>query len=103
MNEQFPELTIVPGFVETDWGEREHFWLKDQSGEIVDPTASQFNIIFEYKEWKPGTPVRVARCKDCNKDILFSPQSLDEKPDVDQDFCSESCRASTLAYLNSMC
>lgn len=103
MNKQFPELIIVPGFVYTDWGRREHFWLKDQSGEIVDPTASQFNIIFEYEEWKPGTPVRVGRCKDCGEDILFCPQSLDESPDIDQDFCSESCRNATLAYLNSMC
>ena len=48
MHEAFPELVIVKGFVYVDWGPgyeneriREHWWLKDTEGKIIDPTAGQ--------------------------------------------------------------
>ena len=98
-----PSSIIVPGFVYTDWGRREHFWLKDQSGEVVDPTASQFNIILEYEEWKPGMSVKVGRCMNCGQDIFFEPQSLGEDRDIDRSICSDRCRAEFLAHLNEAC
>ena len=42
--ETFPELKRVRGFVTLRTGlRRSHWWLETASGEIVDPTASQFD------------------------------------------------------------
>lgn len=39
----FPELKLVIGhYYCTSWGERDHFWLIDPQGRIVDPTFMQF-------------------------------------------------------------
>lgn len=43
MLSMFPELKLVRGHHHCMiWGEREHWWLVDEDGGIVDPTAIQF-------------------------------------------------------------
>lgn len=43
MNQVFPELRRVRGFYNCFvWGKREHWWLVDPEGNIVDPTVAQF-------------------------------------------------------------
>jgi hypothetical protein len=65
---QFPELQRVRGHYYCPvWGEREHWWLKTQDGEIIDPTASQFPSKGhgEYIEWIEGTPEPPGVCLNC--------------------------------------
>lgn len=90
----FPELKRVPGHVEVmGWGRRAHWWLETADGEIVDPTVSQFPMVFEYEPFEPGSPVRVGRCMDCGDDIYDHPQSLTDAPKV-RSFCNDQCAES---------
>jgi len=54
MKRKFPELTVTNGFVSSAWEEnnREHWWLKDLEGQIIDPTRMQYRNIepIEYEE-----------------------------------------------------
>jgi hypothetical protein len=46
MAKQFPELKIIEGSVETGYGYIcGHFWLEDEHGSIIDPTAQQFDTL----------------------------------------------------------
>lgn len=45
MAERFPELTIQAGWANGAF----HCWLKDAAGDIVDPTAKQFDGDIEYQ------------------------------------------------------
>jgi hypothetical protein len=42
MKERFPELILHGGYVHTPLGPDLHYWLMTEGGELVDPTASQF-------------------------------------------------------------
>ena len=45
MLKAFPELTKVRGhYICPIWGSRPHWWLKDESGNIIDPTRFQFPV-----------------------------------------------------------
>jgi len=79
MKTAFPELTVVPGHVETGiWGRRGHVWLTAPDGTIVDPTASQFPAIFEYEPWTPDSLVRLGKCMSCGEEIWGKVPSLHE-------------------------
>ena len=58
----FPELTRVRGhYLCWVWGEREHWWLVEPNGEIVDPTADQFpskggGVYVPWDEASPSRP-----------------------------------------------
>jgi hypothetical protein len=100
MAEQFPELTVVCGYVETNYGRRDHFWLKDFKGDLIDPTISQFQWVLEYEEFKPNkTWVRVGKCMNCGEDILRKIQSLDEMVYVGS-ACSSACEKALDEYYN---
>jgi len=43
MLERFPELVLHGGYVHTPLGPDLHYWLTAPGGELVDPTASQFD------------------------------------------------------------
>lgn len=100
MVEAFPELTIVPGHVSCDWGQRAHWWLTDPNGNIVDPTVSQFDVVFSYHPWKPGDEVRVGKCMNCGDEIWRSVQVLDPPPKREC-ICGEDCYTEFTAYLAS--
>jgi len=101
MKEAFPELTVVPGHVFTDWGQRGHMWLTDSGDQIVDPTRSQFNLIFEYVPWTPGQSVRVGRCMNCGDEIWVAVQTLDKDPGH-RSICSDACGKAMEDELNNI-
>lgn len=86
MVEAFPELRAVRGHVDTDYGRRSHWWCMTSSGEIIDPTASQFNVIFEYIEFSEGDPERLGKCMNCG-DEIWAPRDKGICPIM----CSRRC------------
>lgn len=82
MQEVFPELDLVKGWYKDPiWGDREHWWLLDDSGEVVDPTAKQFPTkgLFAYKRVKPGDPKPLGKCMICgaycyDSEVACSPE-----------------------------
>lgn len=68
MLEAFPELFRVRGhYMCLIWGEREHWWLVDPQGVIVDPTKSQFPSkgIGEYVPWDESQEEPTGMCPNC--------------------------------------
>ncbi len=68
MLESFPELTLVRGhYLCTIWGEREHWWLEDSDGRIIDPTSGQFPTQgrCEYVAWNEENAEPTGRCMNC--------------------------------------
>lgn len=102
MKEAFPELTIVPGHVYCSWGKRDHIWLTDPEGNIVDPTALQYQgTVSRYEPWKPGDAVRVGKCMNCGSDIYANLQSLDGPAGRDTSICDAECAADFERYLQA--
>ena len=70
MQKAFPELLLVRGhYYDPVWGERMHWWLKTEDGEIIDPTKSQFPSKGEapYIEWIEGSKEPVGKCMNCGE------------------------------------
>ncbi len=68
MQSVFPELERVRGHYFCEfWGKREHWWLKDAGGVIVDPTKMQFPSggRGDYREWLEGDPEPTGKCMEC--------------------------------------
>jgi len=68
MQKEFPELIRVRGhYLCYAWGERSHWWLRDNKGEVIDPTKMQFPSIGIglYKEWIDGSPEPTGKCPNC--------------------------------------
>ncbi len=87
----FPELTRVRGhYYCWQWGEREHWWLVDPSGEIIDPTERQFPSKGhgEYVPWPEGAPEPTGMCPNCGG------YSYDGNT-----CCSDRCSNAYLAYI----
>ena len=66
----FPELTRVRGKVLlTNGWVREHWWLTDPCGQIIDPTASQFSQagskILYYEPHDESEPEPIGKCANC--------------------------------------
>ena len=86
----FPELTRVRGhYIDAIWGERDHWWLVDPDGEIVDPTAAQFPTrgTGEYVPWHEGDEEPTGMCPNCG-DNCYNGHTC----------CSESCNAAYARY-----
>ena len=86
----FPELTRVRGHYHCwVWGKREHWWLIDPDGEIVDPTAAQFpsHGAGIYAPWKEGSPEPMGKCLNCGEYVY------------DGNFCNDTCRRAFMADL----
>ncbi len=86
----FPELTRVRGhYYDAIWGERDHWWLVDPDGEIVDPTAAQFPTkgTGEYMPWVEGTPEPTGMCPNCGENCYDG-----------RTCCSDSCNSAYAAY-----
>ena len=103
MSAVFPELTIVKGHVWCRWGKRGHWWLTDTTGELVDPTVSQFGgMPLTYEPWCEGDEVCVGTCMECGGEIWEGVRSLDEVSP--RSFCTDNdgvCERSYLAALNA--
>ncbi len=67
MQEDFPELIRVRGYIIGSLALRQtpHWWLKTESGEIVDPTAKQFGLVVDYEEIDESKPQPTGKCINC--------------------------------------
>lgn len=90
MQEAFPELRLIRGhYYCLVWGEREHWWLVDVDGSIVDPTAAQFpSKGGRYEALADDTPEPTGKCPNCGEYCYGSGEC-----------CSEACHKSYVAYL----
>ena len=81
-----PELTLVRGYYHCPmWGKQEHWWLKDQQGNIIDPTVKQFptkGIAAEYEEFDG-----ICECAECREEF----KEEDGKFESNYAFCSSKC------------
>lgn len=75
MGQTFPELAITKGFYWCPiWGRRQHWWLMDPSGGIVDPTAEQFpssgfGIYEAIADSELENKVPIGVCAECGGDV----------------------------------
>lgn len=86
----FPDLIRVRGHYYCFlWGERAHWWLVDEAGDIVDPTAAQFPSkgAGEYVPWDESAPVPTGMCPNCGE-LVYGGESV----------CSEACGTAYVAY-----
>lgn len=100
MKEAFPELEIVKGHVYTSWGRRGHWWLTGPDGDVVDPTVTQFGVVFEYEPWEPGGEVYVGKCMNCGEEVWQCVDSLDVDHRLGfSGVCSALCEREMIASL----
>ncbi len=93
--ERINGLQKVRGFYHCPiWGKRQHWWLEDSCGNILDPTVSQFPSggMGEYEEYDyeiHKTPI--GRCINCGE-LVFENK-------VGRDACDERCYSAIVASL----
>jgi len=87
----FPELKRVRGhYYCPAWGEREHWWLVDPEGDIVDPTKAQFPSYGcgTYIAWVEGDPEPTGMCLNCGEYVYDGSRH-----------CNEACRRTFMLSL----
>jgi hypothetical protein len=92
MQKEFPELIRVRGFYTCHvWGRREHWWLVDKDGAIIDPTVSQFpsGALGEYTLWREGAEEPTGKCIECGEYTFKN-----------NHFCGKSCADKYKKYMN---
>ena len=88
----FPALRLVRGHYQCPlWGDREHWWLVDPGGAIVDPTAAQFPTKghAQYVEWDESQPEPTGQCPNCG-DLCYEGNYC----------CSKACERAYTAYVS---
>jgi len=86
----FPELVRVRGHYYCPyWGERQHWWLVTQNGEIIDPTATQFPSkgMGHYEQWDESKPEPTGICPNCGE-FAYDGNTC----------CSDACGQAYVAY-----
>lgn len=81
MLKEFPELALTRGYYfDFEWGQREHWWLTDPQGNVIDPTARQFPSkgCGFYEPWNEGDPEPIEKCVVCGEYIYEGDSSHDE-------------------------
>jgi hypothetical protein len=99
MQAVFPELKRVRGHAFLSSGyERAHWWLTTETGEIIDPTVSQFTdpeglfnaqVAF-YDPWTEGEVEPTGKCPNCGG-LCYEEKYL----------CSPACEVAYVAYCNN--
>jgi len=90
MAEAFPELRRVRGhYFCFLWGRRQHWWLEDEDGNIIDPTAHQFPSkgYGDYEKWDESKLEPTGICPNCG-DLCYSGHTC----------CSEVCSNAYARY-----
>lgn len=67
-----PDLRLVRGhYYCSVWGERQHWWLEDEGGNVFDPTCEQFPTKGNgvYVEWDNSQPEPTGLCPQCGEYI----------------------------------
>lgn len=81
MQRKFPEMKRIRGHYHCLLtGLRPHWWLQAPDGQIVDPTASQFNPGGEYIPWTEGAPEPTSKCLQCGEYVYDF-----------HNFCNQQC------------
>lgn len=94
MQKEFPELILCKGFYYCPyWGRRQHWWLKTETGEIVDPTYMQFPSVGlgKYEEISDDEledKVPSGVCLECGDPVYRG-----------KTFCSKTCETLTVQSL----
>ena len=73
MKEHFPELKRIRGhYYCIVWGERMHWWLQPENGDIIDPTAIQFPTKGHgvYEPWDETQDEPIGKCPNCGEYIF---------------------------------
>lgn len=92
----FPELRRVAGFVEVLWPAgvvtEQHWWCLAPSGDVVDPTASQFHAVLSREVLDLNNPDDIARiptgrCMCCGDDV-FRGDTFCRKQ-CEREFCAD--------------
>jgi len=93
MAKAFPELRQVRGFCYVNHWPEQHWWCETEDGEVIDPTASQFDKISRYEEYNVDVhgPEPIGKCLDCG-DYVY-------EDDHYHGFCDEYCEQSFRASL----
>ena len=89
----FPDLKRVRGhYYCTAWGERAHWWLVTDAGDIVDPTAAQFPSRGHghYEPWNEGDEEPTGKCANCGEYTYGSAYT-----------CSDDCHAAMVSEFAS--
>lgn len=100
MASTFPELRRVCGFYYcTHWGRREHWWLVDPVGNVIDPTASQFpsgglGVYRELSDEEITAEVPIGTCANCGGDIY-------RHSECTSTVCSKRCYQEYAAWITS--
>jgi len=90
MQEEFPKLERVRGHYHCwIWGVREHWWLTDPDGRIIDPTVAQFPSKGKgtYVPWDEDDEEPTGKCLNCGEYVY------------DGNFCNDTCRRAFMADL----
>lgn len=94
MQKEFPELKIVKGLVTIieNFKQYQHQWLEDDKGNIIDPTAKQWQHIVEYTQIDENDRDKIpnGRCINCGG-WCFGKRSYT---------CSDECDKENLKILN---
>ncbi len=98
MLQDFPELKRVRGEVTlSSLMTREHWWLEDPEGNVVDPTAAQFKqpyyggaSILVYCARDESQPEPTGMCPNCGE-YCYEGSAM----------CCRACEISYMAYLNN--
>lgn len=94
----FPELKRVRGhaYLSPPFGERPHWWLVEENGDIVDPTYLQWYdpyytgaIVLDYLPWDETQPEPTGLCPNCGG-LCYNGMSV----------CSMKCDREYMAYIN---
>lgn len=89
----FPELRRVRGHYRyQNGGGTEHWWCETTTGEIIDPTVSQFDAIGCYEEHAGAEPV--GKCYNCGEYVW-------EAYKGQTSICCEECYDTYVAYLQN--
>ena len=67
MKAAFPELRIVRGYAMVSVDFRPHWWMKDEAGNIIDPTAHQWGKILFYEEIDEDEEQPHGKCHNCGE------------------------------------
>jgi hypothetical protein len=80
MVKSFPELKPIRGWYDEYQGvKRPHWWCKTQSGEIIDPTANQFDLIGEYIPYDESLGEPKGKCRYCGNISYWSSNACSKK------------------------
>jgi hypothetical protein len=92
MQAAFPELRRVRGHVITAGRDRPHWWLVTPDGDIIDPTAAQFQTLCFYQPWDEAQSEPTGKCPNCGG-YVFDGGTV----------CSETCAREYAAYCVTAC